>query len=109
MVPLILALKGKGGSGKSTTIRLLRELLIDRGYSSFETYCNPETYDFVDILSNGTHTIGLTSSGDTYDILDRMLNILSPHQPDIIIAPVAQKKSYKVKELMEYYINTATR
>lgn len=74
----IIALRGRGNSGKSTTIRLLYDLLLQNGYQIISSNLNTVGGDFVAVFSKNGKTIGVTSSGDTYDLvhdrLDELVN-----------------------------------
>jgi hypothetical protein len=83
--PLIIALRGKGNSGKSTTIKALRRLLLEAGFQSTPELFNADTGDFVDCLIREKEIIGITSCGDTYDILYEMLSKLPQYNPSILM------------------------
>lgn len=71
----IIALRGAGGTGKTSTIRLLHNILLANGYeriySTFEI-----KKDFLAVFSKGGKRIGVSSSGDTYDIVKENLDYL---------------------------------
>lgn len=72
----IIALRGKGNTGKSTTIRLLHGVLIQNGYQVVSTTFNPQGGDFRTLFSKNGKLIGITSSGDTYDLVHDNLHAL---------------------------------
>ena len=72
----IIALKGKGNSGKSTTIRLLHDLLIADDYEVVNTNFESLGGDFRTVFSKNGKIIGITSSGDTFDLVRNNLKIL---------------------------------
>lgn len=71
----ILALRGKGNSGKSVTIRMLHDLLLQNGYQSVRSNLRLSG-DFVAVFSKNGILIGVTSSGDTYDAVHNNLQNL---------------------------------
>ena len=71
----IIALRGKGNSGKSTTMRNLRLFLIDNKYELISS--KPDNRgDFVAIFLKNGILVGVTSYGDTYDVLQLRLREL---------------------------------
>ncbi len=68
----IIALKGKGGSGKTTTINILYELLVQNSYIKQMGNCKGKG-DFTAILQKKNKLIGITSVGDNYDIVYQRL------------------------------------
>lgn len=75
----IIALQGAGSSGKTTTIRLLPDILKKNGYSQVPgALINHGKKDFSDIFVNGTKKVGITSQGDNHktvhDKLTRLVN-----------------------------------
>ena len=71
----IIALRGIGGSGKSTTIRLLHNTLLQNNYELVSHPIN-NTGDFSAIFTKNGKIIGITSSGDTYDKVKSKLDAL---------------------------------
>lgn len=77
----IIALRGVGNSGKSTTIRILRSLLLSAGYITKTSTDEGENKgDFTAVLSINGKEVGLTSTGDTYDMVHRHLQDLVNHK-----------------------------
>ncbi len=74
----IIALKGRGNSGKTTTLNLLTNILMANGYSLVAgMYQNQGSY-FLDIFENVKQRVGITSSGDTYDLVhDRLTDLIN--------------------------------
>lgn len=72
----IFALRGRGNSGKSTTIRLLHGLFIQNGYQIVSTTFNPGGGDFRTVFTKKGKLIGITSSGDTFDLVHDNLEAL---------------------------------
>lgn len=72
----IIALRGRGNSGKSTTIRLLYDLLLQNGYQIISSNFNAASGDFIAVFSKNGKTVGVTSSGDTYNLVHDRLNEL---------------------------------
>jgi hypothetical protein len=81
----IIGLRGKGNSGKSSTIRILHQLLRQHGYNLIRTTFRIDGGDFISIFSNGNNLIGITSSGDTYDLVHEKLQELVDEACNIII------------------------
>src|SRR5690349_13956648 len=72
----IVALRGRGNSGKTNTIRRLHQLMIDNGYRLIETTFNAEKGDFRTVFQKKGKLVGITSSGDTYDLVHSNLSAL---------------------------------
>lgn len=73
----IIALRGRGGSGKSSTIKYLYNILIDKkGFKQIEGRSPQIKGDFTAILSKDGIVIGLTSLGDTYNLVYDKLKFL---------------------------------
>ncbi len=74
----IIALRGKGNSGKSTTIRLLYDLLSQNSYQLISSNFHVNGGDFIAVFSKKGKLIGVTSSGDTYDLVhDRLQDLVN--------------------------------
>jgi len=74
----IIALRGKGNSGKSETIRILHNLLDNNDYELVRTNLENNTGDFVSIFRKNKIFIGITSSGDLYDYVhDRLEELIN--------------------------------
>lgn len=87
---ILLALKGKYESGKTTTIRLFYHTLMEKGFKLEKLlHGNPENPnekgDFAAILIRGDTRIGITSVGDTFDLLAGRLAELHDHKCNIYI------------------------
>ncbi|HMQ70413.1 MAG TPA: hypothetical protein PKA90_15595 [Ignavibacteria bacterium] len=72
----IIALRGKGNSGKSNTLRILDELLSQNDFESIRSSIELGYADFISIFSKNGKLIGITSSGDTYDLVHDALSEL---------------------------------
>lgn len=72
---IIIALRGKGSSGKTTTIRLLHDVLLANGYLLVHSNLRAKG-DFTAVFSKKNKRVGLTSSGDTYDLVHNRLQTL---------------------------------
>lgn len=74
----IIALRGRGNSGKTTTIRLLPNILLAHGYIRVPGMYQNHGGDFLDVFENGKQRVGVTSSGDTYDLVsDRLTDLVN--------------------------------
>ena len=74
----IIALKGRGNSGKTTTINLLPNILLANGYSRVPGMFQQHGSDFLDVFENGVQRVGVTSSGDTFDLVhDRLTDLVN--------------------------------
>lgn len=80
----IIALRGKGNSGKSTTIRSLHSLLVGSNYELISSNLD-NRWDFVAIFQKDGVLIGVTSSGDTYDVLHLRLGELIDNKCTICV------------------------
>lgn len=72
----IIGLRGKGGSGKTTTIGKLFELLKENGYETEMSSFVKIGIDFKAILIKNNIKIGLSSWGDSYDLVFNALKEL---------------------------------
>jgi len=74
----IFALRGKGNSGKTATIRILHDLLLKNGFQLINSNFSINGWDFYSIFQKNNKLIGITSSGDTFDLvfnnLDNLIN-----------------------------------
>lgn len=74
----IIALQGRANSGKSTTIHLLPAILLAHGYSRVAGMYQNHGGDFLDVFENGKQRVGVTSSGDTHDLVrDRLTDLVN--------------------------------
>lgn len=74
----IIALQGRGGSGKTTTINMLPATLRANGYRPVPGMYQQHGADFLDVYDNGIIRLGVTSSGDTYDLVhDRLTDLIN--------------------------------
>ena len=74
----IIALQGRGSSGKTTTINMLPAILRANGYRPVPGMYQPHGADFLDVYENGIIRLGVTSSGDTYDLVhDRLTDLIN--------------------------------
>ena len=81
----IIALKGRRDSGKTTTIKLLPNILTLNGYTQVPNKFKNYGDDFLDIYANGSKKVGITSSGDTFDLVNDRLTDLVNEKCDICI------------------------
>lgn len=81
----IIALKGRGNSGKTTTINMLPNILLANGYSRVAGMFQKHGGDFLDIFENGKKRVGITSSGDTYDLVHNRLTDLVNAKCDVCV------------------------
>lgn len=72
----IIGLRGKGGSGKTTTIGKLFELLKKNGYEIESSSFVAIGKDFKAILFRNNIKIGISSLGDNYDLVFDALKAL---------------------------------
>lgn len=73
---IIIGLRGKGGAGKTTTIGKLFELLEKSGYEIESSSFVAIGTDFKAILSRNDIKIGISSWGDSYDLVFNALKEL---------------------------------
>ena len=75
----VIALRGKHDSGKTTTITLIHQLLLQRGYRSVPGF--PRRLgrggDFMDIVEKGKQRIGLVTRGDIASWLNQDLQTIN--------------------------------
>jgi len=64
----VIALKGKANIGKTTTLNIVYQFLLEDGYTqvsgNFRELGNPKMKDFIDILEKDDIKIGIVSMGD---------------------------------------------
>ncbi|HEY5125097.1 MAG TPA: hypothetical protein VIK14_15310 [Ignavibacteria bacterium] len=86
MKKTIIALKGKGKSGKSTTLRLLSNKLEIQGFKIIidKRKINRTDFKYVVFSKNGIR-VGITSYGDLLEIIKNNLKILENLNCKILI------------------------
>jgi len=73
----ILALRGKANTGKSTTIRILHDLLMQYDFELINSNLANTEGDFIAVFKKNGKLIGLTSSGDLYDFVhDNLVELI---------------------------------
>jgi hypothetical protein len=83
----IIALQGKGNSGKTTSIKILDNILLNNNYTPVPNMRQTHGKDFLDIYVHSISKlkVGITSSGDTYDLVKNRLQDLVNAKCDICI------------------------
>ena len=81
----IIGLKGRGNSGKSTTIRILYELLLQDGFQLISGNFKPSGGDFNSVFTKNGKIVGVTSSGDSYDLVHNNLKELISAKSNICV------------------------
>lgn len=81
----IIALQGRGNSGKTTTIKMLPDILLANGFKQVPNKMKNYGGDFLNIFQDGNKKIGITSSGDTFDLVKKRLNDLIIENCDVCI------------------------
>lgn len=118
----IIALQGRGNSGKTTTIKMLPDILIANGFKQIRNKRKNYGADFLDFYDDGNKKIGITSSGDTFDLVNKRLNDLITENCDVCICDyrTADRKpprtiaatknfpSYKTEFVAKSYANGTT-
>lgn len=94
----ILALRGPGNTGKSTTIHLLYKLMNMSGFNDIEGNFG-KFKDFWCVFEKGGKKIGITSLGDSYSVLSHKLDILNQAGCEVIVC--ACRTSGQTIELLE--------
>ena len=84
-MPKIISLQGKGNCGKSVTINILRSILSENGYKPVPGMYQQHGKDFMDIYTDGTKKIGVTSRGAADNILFKDLYELIKADCDVCI------------------------
>lgn len=80
----IIALRGKGNVGKTSTIRNLHDIMLNDGFIQEPDGFGGRT-DIYDILVKNDVLIGITSSGDTEDVLNSRLEMFNERGCEIVI------------------------
>jgi hypothetical protein len=81
----IIALQGKGNSGKTTTIHLLHDILISNGYHQVSSMRKPQGADFLIVFEKKGRKVGVTSFGDSYKVVHRSLSVFMATNCDVSI------------------------
>ncbi len=100
-VKTIVALRGKTSTGKTTTIKILHNLLMQNNYVQISTTYNQDGGDFAAIFSKHGRLIGVSSSGDSYDALQDSLNGLAKANCSICIC------ACRTSDMSPRYVNKA--
>lgn len=83
----IIALWEKHDSGKTSTMKFLRDILLKRGAKEENIV---QENDFISVFDFQNKKVGVISGGDTKDILSGNLNRL-PKDCDVVICPSRTK------------------
>jgi len=86
----IIAIQGPHNSGKTTSLNILRDLMLNNGFTAVpNVFVNHSGRaippDFRDLLEKNSKSVGITTPGDTLGYLTRGIDALIPYQPDIIV------------------------
>jgi len=81
----IIALKGRSNSGKTTSIRILHQLLLKNGFMLVRSNFDKNASDFLSIFSKNGKLIGVTSVGDTYDLVKGRLREMIDEDCDVCV------------------------
>ncbi|EHQ29791.1 hypothetical protein [Mucilaginibacter paludis] len=113
----IIALKGRAESGKSTTIGMLPSILATNGYTLLAGSRKVYGKDFLEIYTKGKLKLGITSAGDSYDLVhDRLDTLVAAKCDDIICAcrtyggthaAIATFTTYKILYIPKTYAASA--
>ena len=96
----IIALWGKHDSGKTNTMKFLRDILLKRGAKEEKIV---DEYDFISVFSFEDKKVGVISGGDTKDILTGNFGKL-PNDCDVVIC-TSRTKGKTVHYLEEFVFN----
>ena len=97
----ILALKGKPGSGKSTTIAMLFDLLKISGCIMIRDKRKRNSKDFFVVIEVGGMKVGLTSYGDVRKITKEKIDLFIQNKC-IVIVCACQEHGATVDVLHDY-------
>jgi hypothetical protein len=82
----IIALMGRANSGKTTTIsKFLPPILLSKGYVPLPGSLKHFGADYLEVYTKGSLILGITSSGDTYDLVNQRLADLVAAKCDTIV------------------------
>jgi len=95
---LIIALRGKGNTGKSTTIKHLFQLMLSSGFSEVDGNYG-RFNDFWSVLIKSEKKVGLTSLGDSYRALKPKIDKLKSAKCKVIVC--ACRSEGQTIELLE--------
>lgn len=105
----VIALEGKSNVGKTSTINIVYQLLLQSGYAQVSGYFEDlANNDFLDVMTNNNHTIGIVSQGDYAIGKSSVKNHLSKLQSygcDKVICACTIDRSPKIKAAVLVYPN----
>ncbi len=81
----IIALYGKGGCGKSTTLGLLYNIMLKNGFSVIEGL-NLNGADFSAVLEKDGHKVGLTTYGDNASCLKKPFELFKKYDCELAVS-----------------------
>lgn len=81
----IIAIQGKGNTGKTTTINILETILISQGYTQ-RGYYHRSGKEFTGVFQKENKKVGLTSAGDNYHLLHpELVTLINTSNCDIVV------------------------
>lgn len=105
----IFALRGKGNSGKSTAIRISHNILVENDFQILRTDFNEVGGDFLSIYQFANILVGVTSSGDTHDLVHRQLRKMVHAQCQICVCACRTSDRKRNSEGKSFGTNSAVR
>ena len=102
----IIALRGRGGIGKTTTINMLADMLLTRGWRRESSVVHGNGVDITDVYvgADGVR-LGVASAGDNFREVNDALKILSDAPLGCIAyAAVIYPRAKKILKRTLFYI-----
>ncbi|MDE6505327.1 MAG: hypothetical protein K2L42_05585 [Clostridia bacterium] len=88
----IIALYGRGGCGKTTTLKLLYDVMLKNGFTLLEGK-NMEGADFSAVLEKDGRRIGLTTYGDNAACLQKPFELFKKYNCEIAVSAGRLKRT----------------
>lgn len=79
----IIILKGKSNVGKTSSMILLRKILLDNNFE--EIFSDDGESDFCSVFQFKTKMVGLLSGGDNIEIIKNGFSLIEKYKCDIVI------------------------
>lgn len=112
----LIVLEGKDKVGKTTTINITYQLLLQRGYRQVPGHFRPFSKgDFIDVLTDGIKKIGFLSQGNyaitqrsrrQYSVRDQLKYLQSRACDKVVCACSVGRRKDKIKRFIAEYEHT---
>jgi hypothetical protein len=107
----VIALEGKPNSGKTETINIVYQLMLQIGYRQIENNVKDlGPKDFLDVLTNDIQTVGIVSHGDyaigKYSVKTHLAKLEGFGCDKVICACTIGESKGRIKTAIEKYPHT---